>query len=268
LFNASALETASRFSLLTVEKGQGLAQPGYADDKIAALAAQWKGNRKTLGLSDGWAMFYINANFDWKFYRLHTEMLIRPSWAIQMDGAEEGKPCLKRGDPTFPQPKEGMLCFNHSVNECREAFIGQCVNATTNLGFDGCFIDSAGFSAHPTQPAEKGFIRRCNSSASAFDAVQTGGVKMLVDLQASVGSDKLIIAKDGFGGGGEEYVNAVMPMDTFCSCYSCAWSDTKQGANYAEICQTQIQLAIKLGKRGQVSMLHGQVNKVGTNLCL
>ena len=94
LFNASALETASRFSLLTVEKGQGLAQPGYADDKIAALAAQWKGNRKTLGLSDGWAMFYINANFDWKFYRLHTEMLIRPSWAIQMDGAEEGKPCL------------------------------------------------------------------------------------------------------------------------------------------------------------------------------
>lgn len=247
--------------MLTVEKGQGLAQPGYADGKMTALAAQWKASRKSLGLSDGWAMFYINANFDWNFYRLHTEMLSQPSWSIQMDGGEEGKPCLKRGDISFPQPEEGMLCFNHSIDKCREAFIGQCVNATTTLGFDGCFIDSAGFSTHPTQVTKRNFIRRCNSSASAFGAVQAGGIKMLVDLQASVGSDKLIIAKDSFVGGGEEYVNAVMPMDTFCSCYDCVWSDKKQGGTYAEICQTQIQLAIKLGNRGQVSILHGQVNE-------
>jgi hypothetical protein len=266
LFNASGLALASKFAMLTVEKGQGLAQPGYADGKMTALAAQWKASRKSLGLSDGWAMFYINANFDWNFYRLHTEMLSQPSWSIQMDGGEEGKPCLKRGDISFPQPEEGMLCFNHSIDKCREAFIGQCVNATATLGFDGCFIDSAGFSTHPTQVTKRNFIRRCNSSASAFGAVQAGGIKMLVDLQAAVGSDKLIIAKDSFVGGGEEYVNAVMPMDTFCSCYDCVWSDKKQGGTYAEICQTQIQLAIKLGNRGQVSILHGQVNEVGQTI--
>ena len=32
--------------LLTVEKGQGLALPGYATNKMAAIEAQWKAHRK------------------------------------------------------------------------------------------------------------------------------------------------------------------------------------------------------------------------------
>ena len=34
------LDLASKFSLLTVEKGQGLSLPGYADDKMAAIAGR------------------------------------------------------------------------------------------------------------------------------------------------------------------------------------------------------------------------------------
>jgi hypothetical protein len=50
---------------MTVEKGQGLNLPGYADEKMAAIARQWKAARTALNLPEGWALFYINAHFDW-----------------------------------------------------------------------------------------------------------------------------------------------------------------------------------------------------------
>jgi len=80
--------------------------------------------------------------------------------------------------------------------------------------------------------------------------VGSGTITLLAELQAAVGSDKLIITKDQYAGGSERYVNAQMPMDTFCSCYTCdavLWI-----SKYAAICQTQILEAISLGRRGQV----------------
>jgi len=56
LFNASELALAAKYSIMTVEKGQGLALPGFADGKMEAIAAQWKAARP-----DGWALFYLNA---------------------------------------------------------------------------------------------------------------------------------------------------------------------------------------------------------------
>ena len=50
LFNASELELASKFAILTVEKGQGLNLPGYADDKMVAIAKQWRQGREDRGL--------------------------------------------------------------------------------------------------------------------------------------------------------------------------------------------------------------------------
>jgi hypothetical protein len=52
LFNASELQLAAKFPLLTVEKGQGEDLPGYAEDKMNALAAQYHGARP-----DGWTLF-------------------------------------------------------------------------------------------------------------------------------------------------------------------------------------------------------------------
>lgn len=74
LFNATELATAAKFSLMTVEKGQGLALPGFADDKMAAIAEQWKAARRALKLAEGWALFYINAHFDWPFFAIHTQV--------------------------------------------------------------------------------------------------------------------------------------------------------------------------------------------------
>lgn len=56
LLNETELALAAKFPMLTVEKGQGLELPGYADDKMTALAAQWKQKRRDLNLPEGWAM--------------------------------------------------------------------------------------------------------------------------------------------------------------------------------------------------------------------
>lgn len=92
---------------------------------------------------------------------------------------------------------------------------------------------------------------------------------MLSELQQAVGDSKLIVAKDGFGGGSEQLVNTIFPMDTFCSCYKCDWTSTHnppfRDTTYANICQTQILEAISLGKRGQVALLHGEVNTLLVN---
>jgi hypothetical protein len=91
LFNTSELALAAKYPLMTVEKGQGLDLPGFADDKMAAIAAQWKAARRAQNLPDGWALFYINAHFDWPFFALHEQMEAHPVWAVQANDAVSGK---------------------------------------------------------------------------------------------------------------------------------------------------------------------------------
>ena len=98
-----------------------------------------------------------------------------------------------------------------------------------------------------------------------MQALGKGTAALLTELQQVVGDDKLIVAKDSFGGGSEGLVNTIFPMDTFCSCYRCDWTRSHsppfRGTTYAHICQTQILEAVKLGRRGQVVLLHGEVNQ-------
>lgn len=266
LFNASALEVAGKFGLMTVEKGQGLSLPGFADSKMAAVAAQWKAHRRAANLPEGWALFYLNAKLDWTFFELNAQMQANPSWAVQRNGATAGSPCFARGDSSFPQPAEGLLCFNHSIPAVREAFVQACVNATRH-GFDGCFIDSAGYAQGPPYPGTTNTsiatqAKGCNTSVEAYTAVGTGERALLSELQAAVGPNRLIVAKDAEFGGSEGLVNTVFPLDTFCSCYSCVWgTDSHGGTPYPQVCQAQIELAIRLGKRGQAVLLHGEVNR-------
>lgn len=266
LFNDTELALAVKYPLMTVEKGQGLELPGAADGKMAAIASQWKNARRARKLPDGWALFYLNAHFDWPFFAIHEQMEAHPDWAVQANNAVSGDPCLQHGDPSFPQPAAGMLLFNHSRDDVRAAFVNACVNATKH-GFDGCFIDSA---APATGAALHAYAKRCRTSVPPVEAVADGKVKVMAELQAAVGAAKLIVAKDSYEGGSEEQVNTIFPLDTFCSCYTCNWTTSYNpqfrtaDTTYAEVCQTQILEAIKLGKRGQVVLLHGEVNNAFT----
>ena len=89
LFNSSELALAAKYSLMTVEKGQGLELPGFADDKMAAIARQWKEARRAAKLPEGWALFYLNAHFDWPFFAIHTQMEDHPIWGLHTANAGE-----------------------------------------------------------------------------------------------------------------------------------------------------------------------------------
>jgi hypothetical protein len=74
LLNASELELAAKFPVLTVEKGQGEDLPGYAEDKMAAMSAQYKSARP-----DGWTIFYLNLRFDWQVSQYVSSAPILPA---------------------------------------------------------------------------------------------------------------------------------------------------------------------------------------------
>ena len=83
-------------------------------------------------------------------------------------------------------------------------------------------------------------------------------MQLLEEMQAGVGDDKLIVAKDGGGFYNDtKYVNTLFMSDCYCSCYRCtAWTETD-----ASTCVGQISAAIEAGKRGQVVFMHGEANQ-------
>lgn len=253
LLNTPELAVAARFPLLTVEKGQGEALPGYAEDKMAALGRQYKSARP-----DGWTLFYMNAKFDWNMYRMHETMLSHPEFWLRNASDPRGGPCRSHGDPTFPQPADGMLVFNTSSEPMREMFVDVCANATTQAGgsFDGCFIDSA--STWRGQHAVK-MGALCGLGTEEVNLLSQGSEQLLTELQDAVTSQRLIVAKDGGGDYSDSaWANTLFLSDTFCSCYSCArWSSAE-----ATMCEQQIDAARLAGKRGQVVLMHGEANKL------
>lgn len=253
LFNESELALAAKFQIMTVEKGQGEAEPGWAEDKIAAIAAQWhKANPA------GWSVFYMNAHFNWHMYHMSKVVEANPSfWVYQVDGS----PCRQRGDPSFPQPEAGMLVFNMSNPGMRKLFVDTAVNASQSVGqFNGVFVDGADSWGIPplegtaASPVGK---RRCDITAKAQTQLALGGEQLLVDLQAALGSSRLVIAKDGGGFYGDsKYCNTEFLSDSYCSCYSC----DVHAAELAETCNIQMNASLAAGKRGQVVLMHGEIN--------
>ena len=77
LLNETELALAAKFPMLTVEKGQGLELPGYADDKMTALAAQWKQKRRDLNLPEGWAMCVMMCLY-FHLFNVHAMLSLLP----------------------------------------------------------------------------------------------------------------------------------------------------------------------------------------------
>ena len=304
LFNATELALAAKYPFLTVEKGQGEALPGFAEEKMAALSHQYKTARPS-----GWSFFYLNAKLVWGMYRVADTVAHNPQLAVY---TPQGDLCRVRGDPSFPQPPKGNLVWNVSNADTRNLFVSVCVNATTPAGgdFNGCFIDSA--NSWPASCAtgtllasassqdrvgvsssSRGKSERKRSSSSnghgapkavsgseidegdnmenkghgcgpracsldpAAEAAMYAGLKTLLrQLQSRVTTDRLIIAKDGGNSYPDAaYTNSLFMSDTFCTCYSCTW-----GPQSVSSCKQQIMDAMTAGARGQVVMMHGEVN--------
>jgi len=83
------------------------------------------------------------------------------------------------GDKTFqPQPKDGMLVFNHALPAVRSFWQGVCYAAVASGVVDGCFSDSS-------QPDSHGTAKRLNATDRA--AYEAGKVQTMSEVTAHFG---------------------------------------------------------------------------------
>ncbi|XP_062522191.1 uncharacterized protein LOC134196979 isoform X2 [Corticium candelabrum] len=234
LFNDTELDFIKRFAMVTIEKGQGLNQSGYAEEKMIAAGMQIKKANSSI-----WTLFYMNAILDWPFFKLHDIMLKNPDYWIKHDN---GTAVKFSGDSSFPQPANGMLGFNQSNPNVRKMFTSDCVNATRSKAFNGCFIDRANwaldiYNANNTRALH-------GVSRARVKELADGQVKLLEELQTGVTSSGLIMAKDvGRKAGFTDwpYVNSIFLSDCYCCSDSCA---------------DDIEAAINATKRKQLLQCH------------
>eukprot|EP00118_Oscarella_pearsei_P000357 m.4768 g.4768 ORF g.4768 m.4768 type:complete len:384 (+) comp11255_c0_seq1:34-1185(+) len=234
LFNQTELDFLTRFPIVTIEKGQGVNETGYAEDKMTAAAMQIKKANKSV-----WTLFYMNAVLDWQFYYLHEIMLKNPDYWLKDD---EGHTIRTHGDRSFPQSDNGMLIFDQSKQEVRDVFTSECVNATKNGTFDGCFIDRANWALR--MAAAEGGKVLANVSMQRIKALADGQTKLLTEMQKAVTDSQIIIAKDVGGVAGFTdwpYVDAIFLSDCYCCTSECA---------------KDIEAAINATKRGQLLQCH------------
>lgn len=236
--NDSQLALLAKFPIVTIEKGQGQDTPGPAEPKMAAAAAQYRAVRP-----GGWVIAYLNAILDWEMFGLHEQFAARPELWLRN---ASGDPVRMPGDNHFPQPKEGMLTFDHSQRATRDLFVSECVNFTRPAGggFDGCFIDRADYAL-----AVQGKLRSTYGMTNeSVQALIEGQELLMAELQDAVGSDHMVIAKDkGKTAGFKDirFSNTLFLTDSFCS------------GKMAE-CSEELHAARDAAKRGQMVQAHGQ----------
>jgi len=150
LFSQAALNTISRFSMVTIEKGQGFdtGQAGCAalQERPPCAEAMIKEQLRRVKMHNTrvTTVFYMNLVLDWYFYDMHTMLESKPAW--QLLDSRSGKPMRVSGDKVFDPPPEGLLVFNHAVGEMREHWKKICIKS----GADGCFADSSQEGSHLT----------------------------------------------------------------------------------------------------------------------
>ena len=173
---AVAFLTTSGFASLTFEKGSDVFGPDnattYAEDRILAAARQVKAVAPSLPV-----IAYFNSVLNWPYYRLARDMAAHPGWAL---ATSSGAPLRVHGDPSFPQPKDGMTVFDFSQKPVRDWFSAACAKMDPAL-IDGCFQDRAGENDFP------------GVNASVLAAYAAGHDAVLAGMQAALGGARMVI---------------------------------------------------------------------------
>lgn len=136
-FDAAALAALARFNMFVVEKAYDFPAPGFAEDKVAALAARLR------ELSPGMTLiFYYNTNIDMTDYRLHAEMAAHsPSWWFRDAAGTPVQVSIDSGAGAHPPfPYNYTYVFDHTVPQVRDAWVAECLTMAQR-GYDGCFVD-------------------------------------------------------------------------------------------------------------------------------
>ena len=142
-FNASTAQHIARFPMVTIEKGQGdnstiyPYNESYAEAKIADACEQIKSLNSSII-----CIFYYNSVLDWEMYQLHEKMLQHKGYWLR---DSNNVTVYLKGTASFPQPPNGMDCFDFTQVKVQNFFINECVNMTQMYPgiIDGCFVDRA-----------------------------------------------------------------------------------------------------------------------------
>jgi len=182
-FSDRALDTITKFPLVTIEKGQGFRDTDCtkygapsapcAEEKIIQQCAAVKKRNGSIA-----TVFYYNAVLSWYFYHMDVVMHASPQFAL--NDSFSHKPVLAPGDKTFNPPKAGMLVFDHSSAGLREYWKSVCINATQTGFVDGCFSDSSQASSHGTS-------RHLNAADNA--AYEAGKIQTMTELTEFFGGE-------------------------------------------------------------------------------
>ena len=165
-FNDTALDALEKFSMVVIEKGQGMngTIPGwYAEDYQNEAAKQVKQRNKNIEL-----VWYVDSVQDWVMYKMHYEFLNHSDWWLRNCS---GDIIYQHSGAQWKQPPQGMLTYDFANKSCVDWWQSKCYNMTKNGYFDGCNID------HVYQTSFPGI---CNNTAINY---KKNKFEMLPNLQ-------------------------------------------------------------------------------------
>ena len=170
LWSDAALERLRAFPLITLDKGQGMANASDSrPEEMRALDAA-RAIRAAVG-SSATILFYQNSMIDWQMYSTHAALVADPRLRLQN---ASGKDALFKGD---------MWLYNVVTQEGRAIPTNLCValaRADDGAVYDGCFLDRGNAEKSGT------FGPEATLTPAQLDAVNAGHDAMLSDLVAQL----------------------------------------------------------------------------------
>ena len=124
-FDSAALDVLQKFPLFVAEKAYDYAAPGFAEDKLARLAAQLRERNPAIFL-----VFYYNANLDMDDYRINAlSAAAAPTWWLRNASGVPFVAPVDSGlgaEPPFPYAQNelgGLHVWDHTLPAVREAWV-------------------------------------------------------------------------------------------------------------------------------------------------
>lgn len=130
LWSAPALERLRAFSIITMDKGQGLSDGSGARPEEARALDAARAIRAAVGAAPA-ILFYQNTMIDWQMYSTHAALVADP--ALRLRNAS--------GEAALFQ---GMWLYNVTTPAGRAVPAGLCAElarADAGATYDGCFLD-------------------------------------------------------------------------------------------------------------------------------
>lgn len=143
-FSDEAINTISKFPVVTIEKCQGrkdFDDKRYVEDKVIDELQRIKQKNSSI-----FTVFYYHSVLDLPGFRLHEEFMAHPDWWLKRPN---GTLCMQNGESSWDAngtqklSKNSMLVFDFKNPEVRDFWERECLNITTSDVVDGCFADQA-----------------------------------------------------------------------------------------------------------------------------